>query len=366
MDTIIMSKDRDSNIELLRLVCMFMIVLIHFTGYCIMDCSEVFKQQSGIAILIPNLLHGLCWCAVDTFIIISGYYGIKPKAKSFFNLYLQCAFYAGILYLIHLYLTGSHINRWCLYNTVMPFSYNPGWWFIPQYVILYILSPILNKIVEATNKRQFILFLVLMAIVIFYFGHYRQKMLPFLEGGFNFINFTFLYFIGRYLALYYHSSSSLRVQQSYYILGYVCSSLLMGFVGWYIMTNHLTVWNMVLEINYAHPLCILASVCLFLLFQTFHFRNRIVNWFGVSALAIYLLHNCKYIGTILFNFITNIYDTPPYQPFAIYGALIGVALGLVLLCPLLDKIRILITTPINACLCRLWYKTKNLIKVKLR
>ena len=184
-----MSKDRDSNIELLRLVCMFMILLIHFTGHCIMECSEMFKQQSGIAILIPNLLHGLCWCAVNTFIIISGYYGIRPKAKSFFNLYLQCAFYAGVLYLLHLYITDTHVNRWCIYNTIMPFSYNPNWWFIPQYVILYILSPILNKVVETTNKRQFVLFLLLMAIVVFYFGHYRQKMLPFLEGGFNFINF---------------------------------------------------------------------------------------------------------------------------------------------------------------------------------
>lgn len=359
-----MSKDRDSNIELLRLVCMFMILLIHFTGHCIMECSEMFKQQSGIAILIPNLLHGLCWCAVNTFIIISGYYGIHPKAKSFFNLYLQCAFYAGILYLFHLYITDSQINRWCLYNTFMPFSYNPNWWFIPQYVILYILSPVLNKVVETTNKRQFVLFLLLMAIVVFYFGHYRQKMLPFLEGGFNFINFIFLYFIGRYLALYHHSSSNVHLQRIYYFGGYLCASLLMGFAGWYIMAYHLTAWNMTLEVNYAHPLCVIAAIYLFLLFQTFHIKNRVVNWFSASALSIYLLHNNSYSGKYLYDLVTNVYDTPPYRPFAIYIILISLALGLVMICPIIDKLRILITNPINRVLCKHWYKTKDLLKSK--
>lgn len=366
MDKIVMSKDRDSNIELLRLVCMFMIVFGHFLFHGIFSRSMVYPTQSGWDSLCPKLMYGFALCAVDTFVLISGFYSIRPKAKSFFNLYLQCAFYAGILYLIHLYLTGSHINRWCLYNTVMPFSYNPGWWFIPQYLMLYILSPILNKVVENTSKRQFLLFLSLMAVVILYFGHYRQYTFHFAENGFNFINFIFLYFIGRYLALHLFQNWSLKKQRLLFGCGYMICALLIGLVSW-AHQRYIHSWNPIFLVeSYTHPICILSAICLFLFAKACSFKSKVVNWFSASALAIYLLQECIYYRSEIYQYVANIYDTPPHQPFAIYGALIGVALGLVLLCPLLDKIRILITTPINVCLCRLWYKTKNLIKVKLR
>ena len=218
-------KERQSNIELLRIVCMFLIIWVHFSGYSIIECSHHYIQETGFIAIFPRLLRGICLCAVNTFILISGYFSIRPKAKSFLSFYLMCAFYAGLLYIIHLCLTDTHLNRWVVYNTLMPFGLwktSTNWWFIPNYMILFMLSPMLNEITDRISKRKFEYFLFLQSFVVFYFGWYRN--FGWNEMGLNFINFIFLYFVGRYISIYC-KSVVYRVRWG----GGLCSGLYLAF-----------------------------------------------------------------------------------------------------------------------------------------
>lgn len=350
-------KERESNIELLRLVCMFMIIWIHFTGYSIMECSEHYALQTGFASMLPQLIHGLCWCSVNTFILISGYFSIRPKAKSFFNLYLVCAFYAGILYVIHLYATGSHLNRWVVYNTLMPFGLwktSSNWWFIPNYLILYILSPILNKVIDNISKREFQYFLLLQAIVVFYFGWYRNEAWN--GMGLNFINFIFLYFIGRYLALHYDRAKFFANGGGAII--WLLFGLLTGIISWLVNTYKLTIPWMIFTNQYNSPLCIVAAIGIFMSFKSLHIKHsKFINWLAASALPIYLVHNNFYIGADkLYKFVTNVYDTMPM--IVAYAILLGVSIALVIGIPIIDKLRLLITNPICNEMCKIYYRLK--------
>lgn len=272
-------QERESNIELLRLVCMFMIIWIHFTGYSIVECSERYAGQSGFVSFLPQLIHGTCWCAVNAFILISGYFSIRPKAKSFFNFYLTCAFYAGVLYVTHLYLTGLHLNRWVIYNTLMPFGLwdkSTHWWFIPNYLILYMLSPMLNKLIDNISKREFQIFLFLLAIVIFYFGWYRNMVWN--EFGLNFINFVFIYFIGRYIALYFKGNRF--VVNMFGLLLWLFFGATMGVVSWLVDRANIQIPWMVFTQQYNSPLCIAAAICLFMSFKSMHIKqSKVINWF---------------------------------------------------------------------------------------
>ena len=71
---------RQSNIEALRLLSMLMVLNLHsFWGYVhnhgsvVFQAFDFFRESTSI-------------CAVNVFILISGYFGIKWKVKSFFNL----------------------------------------------------------------------------------------------------------------------------------------------------------------------------------------------------------------------------------------------------------------------------------------
>ena len=340
---------------------MFMIIWIHFTGYSIVECAEKYARQSGFVSLLPQLIHGICWCAVNTFILISGYFSIRPKAKSFFNLYLVCAFYAGILYVSHLYLTGSHLNRWVIYNTLMPFGLwekSTHWWFIPNYMILYMLSPMLNKLIDNISKREFRLFLLLQAIVVFYFGWYRNMVWN--DLGLNFINFVFLYFIGRYIALY--SNESKFVANGGGGLLWLLFGVIMGIISWLVNMTNIQISWMVFTEQYNSPLCIASAISLFMSFKLIHIRqNRVINWLAASALPIYLVHNNFYIiSETLYKSITHIYDNNSMP--ATYGLLFAISVAIVVGIPVIDKLRLLITNPICNVLCNMWYAIKPRLK----
>ena len=351
-------KERQSNIELLRLVCMFMVIWIHFTIFGIFEQSSAFyASQVGFTSLLPKLILGLSWCAVDTFIIISGYFSIRPNARSFFNIYLVCAFYAGLLYLIHLYQIGSHLNRWVIYNTLMPFGLwetTTGWWFIPNYLMLYIISPILNRLTDNLSCTQFRKFLLTMAIPIFYFGWYRN--MGWSEQGFNFVNFIFLYSIGRYLRMR-RDAKLTQTHWTIFFALWLVSGAGIGLIDWLTSNYPVASPSFWYTRQYNSPLCVLSAVSLFMMFNSLNIKNnKIINWLAISALPIYLMHYNYYINGSLFDFIHSTYISRPM--YMAYLVMLSVSLGLVIIIPILDKLRMLITTPINRALCASYYKIK--------
>lgn len=331
---------------------------IHFTRFSIIECSEHYANQSGFASMFPHLIHGLCWCAVNTFILISGYFSIRPNAKSFFNLYLTCAFYAGVLYALHLYYTGSHFNRWVIYNTLMPFGLwkSTNWWFIPNYLILYILSPILNKVIDNISKREFIFFIFLQAVVVFYFGWYRN--MDFTGLGQNFINFIFMYFIGRYIALYSHPSKGQLPRWERAVV-WLFAGLIIGVLEYIFMIKGPVFQWLWLTDSYSNPLCVIAAISLFMLFKSIHIKqSKIINWLAVSVLPIYLVHDNRYfISERIYKSVAFIYDT--YPCYMAYGLIFCFSIALVIGIPIIDKLRIAITNPICILLCDMWYKVKS-------
>ena len=77
---------RDTNIEFLRFLLMFMICVWHTMvhGYDYKNMSDsITPDNRGI------ILMALCVPAVDTFMLISGYYGIKYSLDKLFRLIIQ-------------------------------------------------------------------------------------------------------------------------------------------------------------------------------------------------------------------------------------------------------------------------------------
>ena len=84
------TKTRQSNMELLRLVAMFMIVVYHTVYYRLYD----YRSEAPIFSSLMIILH----IGVPLFVLISGYFGIKPSFKGFFKLYSILLFYNLTLY----------------------------------------------------------------------------------------------------------------------------------------------------------------------------------------------------------------------------------------------------------------------------
>lgn len=97
---------RQSNIELLRLVVMGMIVLHHFIFHGLSlyrnlafgEAPLMDANDTKLALIADSFLI----CGVNVFILISGWFSIKFKAKSFVKLFAVCSFFAVLGWGIYL------------------------------------------------------------------------------------------------------------------------------------------------------------------------------------------------------------------------------------------------------------------------
>lgn len=161
-----MAKKRDVNIELLRVVCMVFVVLFHVNLNVILrnpDTSD-FLNYCAIA---GNALVAV---AVDCFVLISGYYGIKWKARSFFGLFFQTEFYSVVILALAILFFGY---KFTIPSGLFPF-FPKGLWFVHVYALLYLISPLLNRIIEKNELHKYSIILLLSCSFIM---HYKGGMM---------------------------------------------------------------------------------------------------------------------------------------------------------------------------------------------
>ena len=153
---------RLQNIELLRVVCMVFILIFHINLNVILRNDNTSDFLNYIALFLNSIVV----VAVNCYVLISGYFGINTKLKSIGKLLFQTEFYAILAIIIGCIFAGFSKGY---ITTLFPFRPS-GLWFIPCYMTLYVLSPILNQIIK--KPRLHICSVLSLLIVSFsmYFG----------------------------------------------------------------------------------------------------------------------------------------------------------------------------------------------------
>ncbi len=350
---------RDSNFELLRIVAMAFIVLHHM----IVHGTQMWRFSLGEPSIFPVgnipvaaslvLLNAFFVVGVNSFLLISGFYGIKLKFKSFYALLITCLLYS---YAYDVLVAYTH-------HTAYVFSLQPleevflhSGWFITCYVGLMFLSPFINKAVVAFTSKEAIYGLILLSVLTFWFGfHLGSTYIN--ETGYNVLHFVFIYYMGQLLRRF---ESSIRIKSSVSWGVYVGVSLVIGLIAFrqFYVGNFA---NMFKQFQYNNPLLVLSSVALFLAFKQLAFKARFINWFAGSVLAIYLVHDHFFFR----EWFVRINQT--------YGILtpqtVGIALLIVVVLMfgvvLLDKLRLIVTNPIVDFLSNKSEQIQNRIESKL-
>lgn len=149
-----MKFPRQSNIELLRCIAMFMILALH-ADYLLMGVptTEDFHNSFWSA-NTRNFIEYLTIGGVNIFIIISGWFMIKPKLRSFAALIFQIAFFLVGLGLVTKFLGFNNCSVKELLWDFMCFGEKTHW-FIKSYIALYILAPVLNLFIEHASKTLY-------------------------------------------------------------------------------------------------------------------------------------------------------------------------------------------------------------------
>lgn len=331
-------KERQSNIEALRLLSMLMVLNLHsFWGYNhgsgFLQAADFFRESTSI-------------CAVNAFLLISGYFGIKWKFKSFYNLIFQLFFYAFGVYIvaatlgfIELTTHGLLTNITCLYK---------HWGFITNYLLLYMMSPMFNALADKLESRK-----LLTTIFILFTSEWI------ITRGFDFLNYGLIYLIGRFIRKT-NAIENLKINatKGYWLTTTIIFLLVYLFFLFTPFKKANLMWDNPLGYNYGGPFVILQAIFIFLMFARMNFTNRFINWCATSCLSIFLIHMHPVVKNYYYKFTENLYN---FNPITHAIVLILLIVSVFIGCILIDKIRIFISDLTYALLC----KVKHLLPERL-
>lgn len=270
---------RKSNIELLRIFSMILIVLVHSNYFVLGEVVGEEIVQNSFRAFGRIVFEQLCIVGVNVFVLISGYFGIRPTKKKFFNLMFQILFWAGLSAIVG-QLSGVDVSLKAIAKTFWLGGY---YWFVPAYVALFAFSPVLNKFIEHSTKKE-LLFIISSFFAIEFFYGWLGNMSSY-NSGYSFASFLGLYLLGRYINLYpgKYCKFDRRIDAMLYIVLSVVPAVV----------SYVTTMKMGKDFattSYTSPFVVFAALHLLLCFSKLNITSRSINWIAVSVFSIYLFH----------------------------------------------------------------------------
>ena len=179
-----LKAQRNSNIELLRIIAMLMIVAHHYALY---GLSAEYLVD-GPNRWLTSLLFSYGKTGVNIFILITGYYMVNMNfsIKRPLKIMGQVWFYSLLMLLVCLRIpaVSEQIGRNQMLAALFPISSNE-YWFATQYVLLLAVSPFLNRFAHSVGEKQ----LTLCVIVLVIFNSVIPCMFAALSGNMDTVPF---------------------------------------------------------------------------------------------------------------------------------------------------------------------------------
>lgn len=165
-------EKRNINIDLLKVVALFFVILVHFyayTGYYdFVNKSGYYNLELKFSLFIRNL----AMTCVPLFIIISGYLlGFKKASLSYYKKFGSIfLIYSLAMFFVTLVDNLSNINHLLIKKYILNvFMFEYYGWYVSMYFGLFILAPVLNGYYYSLSNRRekkFLLFSLILLISI--------------------------------------------------------------------------------------------------------------------------------------------------------------------------------------------------------
>lgn len=275
-----MKKNRESNIELLRIILLLFIcfwhVIIH--GY-----KFAFIKETGVPLnaeWLDFFASFLC-PAVNTFVLISGYFGIHYSKEGLSRFSFQATSFSIITTLIIMLITDSFSGK----DLILSFFpiITQRWWFLTTYILLFIFSPILNNGLNKLTTKQ------LRHILLIYFAiNCIGPLITNILDGSNFQSLLFIYLLGAYIARL-NKEKKIKVSSAICFVTYIVSSTLLFTISSLLLKSHHP-YRAFYFLSYNNPIIIIQSITLFLFFKQIVIKkNKNINFIAHYVFAAYLI-----------------------------------------------------------------------------
>lgn len=308
--------------DYLKVLSIIFIVLFHYFWNAKYNWAE-FSTSKRIVIDAFYMLGEL---GVNCFALVSGYYlsaSRQPfRFKKLRSLWVQVFLYSLLsAVMIHRYVKPYKFSIPTLLGILLPVTYNV-WWYTTAYVLLYILSPYINRCLTNLSQREYKRFVIILvgifSLIPTILGAYSKNTESFLYYN-RFLWLVVLYCVAGYIRLHGDSLLTKYSKQSTKRLFW----FLIHIATWLVLIGYIAVmeiWPDILgekiimdAIYFWRPnsfLMLILSVSLFLFFKEINLRGgRIITFLASATLGIYMTHG----GRSASFWWNRIFHNPEYQ-----------------------------------------------------
>lgn len=268
---------RHVGFELLRILCMLLIISTHFLGH-----GGFQNNMSGVNYVLGKILQCIFLPSVNIFVLVSAYF-LSAPGKGGYNwprigrLYAEVYFYSVMLFVIFTASGAVEFDWLILKNALFPII-GGRYWFFSAYMVMLIASPALNILLtrlERSSHFRLCLILVLFATL--------QTPLGFpgalnLNAGVSGIWFCFLYVIAAYIRRYDVVLKSVKWR--------ICAVIAVGF----------SIIAYFVHSSFSSPYIVFNAVFVFLTFKSINVESKnalgkIICAISPLTFGIYLIHD---------------------------------------------------------------------------
>ncbi len=331
------NQQRNSSIELCRILSMMMIVACHFATH------GGFSFPKG-EITIPRLWWNLIEMGgnfgVDVFVLISGYFMVSNERLTL-NLFRtiklvgQILFYSLGIYFISTIFGLNQLSIKSLVKAIFPIT-TGAWWFATTYFVLFIIHPYINRLILSLNKKQYQSLIILLLII--------WCIIPTLTTyGFNsneLLQFILIYLIAGYIKIY---GAAFKFNSKHYLIIWLIMTILIHFSSFALLLV-----GKKIDIFAEHPLLfygscsllnLIRAISFFMIFEKMPIKHsKTINFISAATFGVYLIHDNNIIRPWLWKTLLKNYQYQDSLLLIPYS--IAIALIVFTVCILIDIVRI--------------------------
>ena len=331
------AESRNSSIELLQIIAMFMILMHHFIVHNTYDVENL--PLGPKRVFFQLIMQGGGKIGVVIFFSISAWFfldkeqNVKTNFRRVWIMERELLFWSITLAVFYLMFDHADtISRVAVAKNIVPLTMNI-WWYATSYAIFLMLLPFLLKGLKALGRECHLtlaaITLIIWGLTRFFPGALGDSALT---GVFGFIYLFIL--ISAYK--WYMKPFALKQIWLIILFGLSCILLYAGiFYAATLLGHSMNILDVVIGV-WSLPV-IMIGFGMFLLFNRITFHNRIVNYVAQSAFAVYLITDHPFSRKLLWTRLFNLQNFCQ-QPFSILKIL-GILLAIYITCTLLDFVR---------------------------
>ena len=322
-------KQRSTNIEILRLLAIFFVVISHFSVH---SQFEFFPNKLSINQLVVQM-GAIGELGVSIFIIISGFFSVSQKqtVKKFITILCEVWLY-NVLVVIAVVLFKGNLGLSEIVKNLVPI-YNIHW-FAYVYLFLYILMPYINKFLVSISKTDLQKLLLTL-------GFFWGVVYTFTGADLNYsylVWFVYLYMLGAYLRLYGREKPNKKVHVvilSICLIALFSSTLLIDLAG--LSLGFFPRYSNLLYSLHS-PLILGSAVALFQIFRGTEVGfSKAINTISSTTFAIYLISDHSLVRPWLWNSLFNNSQYSDSSALFLIGILESIVICMV--CSAIDLLR---------------------------